>query len=347
MPIRVGIDGYGRWGRIRCNAFAKNPDVQLCAVYDVNVDLKPMVESLGMRFYTDPDDMLKKESLNLVDVSTPASKHKEMVYKALEYGVNVLVEKPMATTIDDAIVMTDKAKESNLLLHVGFTERSSPTALEMREILLSGHIGDIISIDGKKRVTSFHRAWDVGAALDVAIHYIDKAINFHKKRVVEVYAVARKIRSEEHEDFINIFMTFEDNVLAHIEADRTRNTREHEFELNGTRGSCEEDCSDPNWENHYLKFRRGFVEDVGGLAFKDLEEYFNRFNPQKAKTEIIKPRRCVEPAKMEVDRVVETLVNKSLPPISLEEALQSTKVAILALESSRNHKPIDVEKYWK
>lgn len=343
MTIDVGIVGLGRWGKIRSRAYKTNPDVNLCSVYDIEPDREETAKSLGCRFYTNLEEMLRKEKLDLVNVSVPASKHADVAYSCLEAGVNVLVEKPMATTLDGAIKLADKARENNLVLTVGYTERFSPTTLEVREIFLNGYIGYLISMDAKKRVASVHRAMDVGVILDVAIHPIYKMINFHKKGVVETYAIARRIVSKGHEDYAKILLTFEDGVTGYIEADRTRSIREQEFELNGSRGSCKENTSDTNWGNHYLEFNKGFVEEISAFNFRDLEEYFNKFGSQKTEKKVIRPINPIEPAKLEVDQLIDALVNKHLPPVSLEEALRSTKIALSALESAEKHTLVSLE----
>lgn len=218
--------------------------------------------------------MFSKEEIDSFNDSTPGPKHKDVTGAAFRRGIKcVLTEKPMATTFDDAKMLFDTARNMDIKWSIGYTERFDPATLELREFFMNGSIGSIIWMDAKKNGVFAPRSRDISVIIDRAIHDVYKMINFHKKKVLRVYAEGRPLISET-EDVASVQLTFEDGVVGTIKADRTYAGREHEFEIHGSRGTCKEVRSHPKWEEHYLEFKRGFVGDVDGLNFRDQDEYF-------------------------------------------------------------------------
>jgi UDP-N-acetylglucosamine 3-dehydrogenase len=285
--------------------------------------------------------MLEKEKPDLVNISVPATKHYESAKLCLESGSSVLIEKPMATTVEDSVSLVDLAKKLNLILTVGYTERFSPTIMKMHRIFENGELGYLISMDDRKKAPSLLRARDVDVVKDIGVHGIDRMLDFCNKKVIGVYAVARRVMSLEHEDYAKILISFEGNVTGSVEVDRSTTIRENSFELTGSKATCRDNRTDPSWVNHYLEVIGGLNAD--GYDFKGLEEYLSKFSPEKVKKSVIKPENPIEPAKLEVNELIDALLNKRSPLVTPESALLSTKIAIASLESSKENKFIHIE----
>ena len=111
MSVGMGVIGAGVWGNIHCTTYSALPNVTLVAVCDlVPEKAKAMAEKYGAkRWYTDYTQMLADPEIDAVGVVTPDFAHKQPVLDAAAAGKHVIVEKPMATTLQDAIEMSEAA----------------------------------------------------------------------------------------------------------------------------------------------------------------------------------------------------------------------------------------------
>jgi UDP-N-acetylglucosamine 3-dehydrogenase len=147
MPVKYGIIGCGAIAQRRhipeCVA---NPDSKLAAVAD---PVKERVEELGARYgakpYTDYKEMLMDSSIDAVIVAGPNSLHAQQTIEALNAGKHVLVEKPMATTREDARAMIDAAKKTGKFMMIGLNQRLMPPHVKAKKILQSGALGNVLA----------------------------------------------------------------------------------------------------------------------------------------------------------------------------------------------------------
>lgn len=143
--IKVGIIGTGSISMAHISAYLKNPDVELYALCDINPDrLKFMGEKYGItRLYTDKDEMLALPEIDAVSVCTWNSEHAPCTIAALNAGKHVLCEKPMATTVEDAIAMKEAAQKAGKLLMIGFVRRFGNDCDILRDFNSVDYLGDI------------------------------------------------------------------------------------------------------------------------------------------------------------------------------------------------------------
>ena len=121
--VKIGIIGVGNISNAHINAYLNNPDAELYAFCDINAErLKEMGEKYGVtRLFTDKDEMLKLSEIDAVSVCTWNSEHAPCSIAALNAGKHVLCEKPMATTVEDAIAMKETTailSETSILLTI-------------------------------------------------------------------------------------------------------------------------------------------------------------------------------------------------------------------------------------
>jgi predicted dehydrogenase len=154
--IRVGIVGFGYMGRTHFNCFSALKNVKVAAVCDTNSKafesanvIKGNIKEEGalnlsnVNFYTDYDHMLKNERLDAVSITLPTHLHCESVLKALDAGLHVFCEKPIALNIDDGISMIKIAEDRHKMLQIGHCTRFWPEYAKTREIIESGIYGKI------------------------------------------------------------------------------------------------------------------------------------------------------------------------------------------------------------
>ncbi len=145
-PIRLAIVGTGHRAWSHIAVIKELPQFQIVAMADptpANLDhAASMVQ--GVKTYADYHKMLEEtKDLDAVVVVTPSFLHAQVTIAALNRGLNVLCEKPIATTIQDANRMIEASRQSGKLLYIGFQKRFSPAHSKLHELAAAGEIGKI------------------------------------------------------------------------------------------------------------------------------------------------------------------------------------------------------------
>ncbi|MEI7025022.1 Gfo/Idh/MocA family protein [Paenibacillus sp. y28] len=187
--IKVAVIGCGSISKHRhIPEYAAIPEVELVAFCDIRLErAQAYAGQYGARAYSSYEELLAKEQLDAVSVCTPNALHAPVAIAAANAGVHVLVEKPMATTSDEAEAMIEAARRNNVVLMIGHNQRLMPPHVKAKEILQSGVLGKVLSfrtsfghpgpegwsIDG--RDSWFFRKADaaMGAMGDLGVHKSD------------------------------------------------------------------------------------------------------------------------------------------------------------------------------
>lgn len=143
--LKVGIIGVGSISKVHINGYLNNPEVELRAFCDINEELlnKRGKEYNIENLYTSLDEMLEKEDLDAVSVCTWNSAHAPCTIKALNAGLHVLCEKPMAMNSKEAEEMLEAAKKNNKLLMIGFVRRHGNDCAILKTFVDNGDFGEI------------------------------------------------------------------------------------------------------------------------------------------------------------------------------------------------------------
>ena len=150
--LRFGIIGCGTRGRLAFGALLKDrDDCEICALYDTNkVRLHSVSEQIGGKIYTDLEEMLEKESLDCVIVTSPDTEHEKGAIAALNHGVNVLIDKPLATSAAGCRNIIDAMNKSGKIAMIGFNLRHHPVLKRMKQIIDNGDLGKIFLIENRE-----------------------------------------------------------------------------------------------------------------------------------------------------------------------------------------------------
>lgn len=162
-PVGVGIVGTGQRSMFFFGPHIKaNADrARLVALADQDeTRLHSAADDLGggLRLYGSLDAMLKDPEVDVVIITTPDATHRQMFDKALAARKHILCEKPMATTIQDAVDMTRRALASPQVVQIGFMLRYAPFVVKLKEVVDSGVIGSLIQVNGIEIVEYYHGA---------------------------------------------------------------------------------------------------------------------------------------------------------------------------------------------
>lgn len=179
--LGIAVVGSGRIGALRARIAAKHPAVQFLAVSDADpARARALAEQTGAHFSTgDNEEAIARPEVNAVIVSTPEGEHAAPVRKALELGKPVLVEKPIALTLEDADAMLEALAKTGGSLHVGYSRRYKECFLRAKEQLVNGRLGRIVGALARvynSRAQAFailKRDPHATPVLDVLTYYVD------------------------------------------------------------------------------------------------------------------------------------------------------------------------------
>ncbi|MBT5924415.1 Gfo/Idh/MocA family oxidoreductase, partial [Candidatus Woesearchaeota archaeon] len=171
---RVGVIGVGLMGRNHARVYADLENVELVAISDPDeVALTKQANRFGCTKYTNYQDMIEKEKLDIVSIAVPTSLHKQVSFNVIAKGINVLLEKPIAPTIQEAKDIIEFAREKNVKLMIGHIERFNPAIIELKKRLDNNELGKIFKIDVSRVGPYTKRMNDVGVVVDLAVHDLD------------------------------------------------------------------------------------------------------------------------------------------------------------------------------
>lgn len=177
MPQRVGVVGCGRWGSKHLRSLenlAEEADIECIVACDVHPTALAQIENDRIFLHDDPLTLVEQFNLDFVIVATPNETHYNLGTMFLNKGVDLFLEKPIATTFDDASSLVSTSVHEGKTLKSGFLLRFHPCIVDARTQIRSGKIGAIQSIRYSKNVE--RQGDDSSHALDtLAIHGIDLA----------------------------------------------------------------------------------------------------------------------------------------------------------------------------
>ena len=152
--------------------------------------------------------------VDAVSIVVPTVYHHDVTKVFLDSGVDVFVEKPITSTVDEAERLIDSADKKNLILQVGHLERFNPAI-----IALQGHLKEPMFIESHRLSPFPERSTDVDVTLDLMIHDIDIILNIVKSDISTIDAVGVPIVTS-HVDIVNARLSFESGCVANVTASR-------------------------------------------------------------------------------------------------------------------------------
>jgi len=185
--MRIGLIGAGAVAPLHARAARLLPDVELTAVCDLQRAVAASVaDPIGAQVFTDYRRLIDQGGVDAVIVNTPHGLHREMSIEAMDAGLHVLVEKPMATTVEDCDTMMSVAEERSVVLRVGHIQHFMPEKLALVDAIRSGAIGTVRMVHDL-RTTDYRpgtrSSWFFsrelaggGAMMNIGVHCVDRAL---------------------------------------------------------------------------------------------------------------------------------------------------------------------------
>lgn len=222
--LKVGVLGAGHLGKIHLRLLQQSEHFELVGFYDENADY---AEKIAAEFGYQRFDTIAKliHAVDVIDIVTPTLSHYKCAKVAIKSGKHVFIEKPIATTVDEAEEIIALAKEFNVKGQVGHVERFNPAFTAVRD-----QIEQPMFIETHRLAEFNPRGTDVPVVLDLMIHDIDAILSVVRSKVVNVHASGVSVLSQSP-DISNARLEFENGCVANITSSRIsmKNMRKSRF----------------------------------------------------------------------------------------------------------------------
>jgi predicted dehydrogenase len=211
--IRAAVIGAGAFGREHARVYSEVAGVHLAAVCDIDESRgRAVAERYGASFVSDYRDLIGK--VDAVSVASPTAAHESIACELLAARIAVLVEKPIARTLDEADQMIEAARHSGAVLQAGHLERFNPAVISASRILTRPRFFEA------HRLSVFTpRSLDIDVVMDLMVHDIDVVLSFVDSEVSEVRAAGVPILTPRI-DIANARVEFANGCVANLTASR-------------------------------------------------------------------------------------------------------------------------------
>jgi len=235
---RIGVIGGGHLGRIHAKLLAINPDCEFIGVADPSEHSRDLVHS-QLNLSTVPNYQAWAETLDAAIVAAPTFLHHEIGTWCLIHGIDVLMEKPIASSLREASKLVQLAQTNQRVLQVGHVERFNPAWMLAAKQL---DFPSIRYVEAVREGTYTGRSTDIGIVLDLMIHDIDLILSAIDSPVEHVNAFGWSVLGE-HEDFATANIRFKNGSVAQLRASRVSPVAKRHMQIYSEEGLTELDLA--------------------------------------------------------------------------------------------------------
>ena len=237
MTLKVAVIGVGAMGRNHVRVYADMPDVELVGVADADAQVAHAVaRRYGARVYTDYERMLDEQRPDAVTVAVPTTDHLIVAQQVIRRGIHLLVEKPLASDVEQGRQMIAAAEQANVQLMVGHIERFNPAVTALKKRLTEGELGRVFQIDARRQGPFPARVKDVGVVIDLAVHDLDVMRYVSGAEVTRLYAETERRVHSTHEDLLTSLIRLDDGTIGALTINWLTPTKIRELYVTGERG---------------------------------------------------------------------------------------------------------------
>ena len=222
--LRVGVIGTGYLGKFHAEKYADMKDAELVGVVDINQKAAvEIAKKHGVKAYFSPDEILGK--VDAVSIVVPTPLHYQVSRMFLEHDVDVLIEKPITTTLNEADSLIALAESRGLIIQVGHLERFNPAVIALEDVLKTPMFIE------SHRLSMFQpRGTEVDVVLDLMIHDIDIILNLVKSEITNIQAAGIPVITK-YGDIANARLEFAGGCVANVTASRISLKNERKLRL--------------------------------------------------------------------------------------------------------------------
>ncbi|MEK6652289.1 MAG: Gfo/Idh/MocA family oxidoreductase [Nitrospirota bacterium] len=305
MPIKVGVIGTGYLGRHHARIYSEIEGAELVALIDTDLEkAQKLADEYNCKAYSDYRDIIDK--LDAVSIVTPTIYHHKIALDCLNAGKDLLVEKPITTTVSEADALIDEAEKRKLILQVGHLERYNPAV-----VAVSGMIKEPRFLEAERLSPFLGRGIDVDITLDLMIHDIDIILSFVSSPVRDIKATGASVLTDTV-DVAKAWLEFENGCAALVTASRLSPEKQRRLKIYQKDSYLSVDYQTSEVRSYFKK--------AGDIAF-----------------DVIQPEKK-EPLKEELIDFINCIKRRNKPKVSGTEGRNALKIALDITEKIKTGK---------
>ncbi len=315
--MKVGVIGVGYLGKYHAQKYSGIKGVELVGVADVDSELAEAVASENnCKAFTNYHELLKL--VDAVSVVVPTTYHHKVALDCIAAGVDMLMEKPITTTVEEADEIIEKAAEKKLILQVGHLERFNPAVEAMIPSLTVP-----VFIESQRISTFKNRGVDVDVVLDLMIHDIDIILNIIKSPLETIHTVGAPVVTD-YTDIANARLIFKNGATANVTVSRIARTNTRRMRIFQPGSMINVDFANRKVMTIHLK--KGEFQ-TNGMPKQDV---LVRSFPEG------------DALNSEILHFVENVRNRTSPLVSGNEGRRALNVALQAIRQIKDHQKLGV-----
>ncbi len=310
--IRVGVVGIGHLGGYHLQKYSKIDACEIIAASDTQMERAQKVAELyTCEALTDHREMIGK--VDAVSIAVPTGHHHAVARDFLAAGVDVLIEKPLCSTLEEADELLALARKNNCIFQVGFVERFNPAVMALEKVITRP-----VFIEVHRLHPFFERGTDVDVILDLMIHDLDIILKFVRSELTNVEAVGVPVLSDKI-DISNVRLSFACGCIANVTASRISAKTMQKLRFFGPEGY------------HAVDTRKREILSLSKITDADGKQQIIQNNIDVGSH---------DPLEEEIRSFVDCVRTRTTPSVSGEEGRKSLALAIEILQKMKTHEDL-------
>ncbi len=217
MKTKVAVIGTGSMGRNHARVYWEMPDVDFVGIADADIEKTAALgKKYGIQVFNDYRKMLDEQNPDAVTIAVPTVLHYEVALEAIDRGIHVLLEKPIALEVAQGEEIIRKAADKNVKLQIGHIERFNPAIITLQQEIEKKILGKIYALEAHRVGPFPARINDVGVIVDLAVHELDIMRHICQSEVIRVFAETERRIHTAHEDVLSATLRMENGVIGTI-----------------------------------------------------------------------------------------------------------------------------------
>ncbi len=322
--LKVGVIGVGSMGQNHARVYFNSDNAALVAVADAHHEnLDKISRKYNVLGFSDYHEIFPH--VEAVSIAVPTSLHHQVALAALHQQKHVLLEKPIASTEQEAQEIIAAAKKNKVKLMIGHIERFNPAISELKRRLERGDLGEIYKIDVQRIGPFPSRITDVGVIIDLSVHDLDIISHLINSQPQRLYAEVQQKLHPHCEDSVTALVRYKNDVLAILNINYLSPTKTRQLQVFGKKGMFSIDYL--NQELYFYENKSFSSETWESVTEGDMKK-------------ITLPKK--EPLQLEIDAFLNCIQQQSESPVNGEQGLEVLRIANLLLRSARESRIIEI-----
>jgi UDP-N-acetylglucosamine 3-dehydrogenase len=332
MTLKAAVIGVGSMGRNHARVYGELGGVELVGVADSDPSVASgVVARYGGEAYTSYLELLEETKPDLVTLSVPTVDHLEMALEIIHRGVSLLIEKPIAFSVEEGKRIIAEAEGAGVVLMVGHIERFNPAVIALKERLLQDELGKVFLLDAHRKGPFPARIKDVGVVIDLAVHDLDIMRYVTGAEIVRVYAETERRIHSTREDLLSGLVRMSDGTVGTLSINWLTPTKIRELLVTGERGMFRVD---------YLTQDLYFFENATtALPDWDAIKVLRGVSEGKMVRHVVSKK---EPLRAELEAFVAAVKGEAPVRVTGEDGLRALELAQAIVESGMEQRAISM-----